>query len=172
MKNSEGLETMTMRNMISILIIAAGPIATLYPRMIVYARATDKLAIFYLMVSVLALSATTAAVSTATNLILRRIWLATVVSVIISEATYVVLLLIYVCVFSSGFERTESLAWLPMIIRYLIPVGLPIAISVSYGTGRIVKDWRELREREESRSRDFVKQLIENDGKRCSTDKQ
>ena len=147
---------MKTRMLASLPIIAAGPIATvcLYETVEVSATACS------LIIGVLIVSAVTAVVSTVAHLILKRPLLATVVSVPISEIICVLLLLAYIFCMSEGRGRAESFMWLPIIILFLIPFAFPTALSVSYGTGMIVRDFGE---RKSNRSRDFARRLVEND---------
>lgn len=148
----------TTRTLTSLLIIAVGPFATIYLCAAVNTGSKNESEMFSLIVSVLILSAVTATVSTAAHSVLKHPLLATAVSVLISEILYVVLLFTYIYCMSEGLERSESLVWLPIMILFLIPFGFPTALSVSYGAGRIVRDFRE---GVNNGSRDFVKHLIE-----------
>jgi hypothetical protein len=49
--------------------------------------------------------------------------------------------LAYILCMSNARERAECLMWLPVTIPFLVVVGFTTAISVSYGTGMIVRDF-------------------------------
>jgi hypothetical protein len=118
-------------------------------------------AIFPIIVSLVFVSGVTAVVSIAAHLIFKGTLPATVVSVLLSETLYVLFVLAYIFCMSAGLERAESFAWLPIWLPLPIFVGFPTALSVSYGTDRIVTDSGESNS---DRSRDCARRLIDDDG--------
>jgi len=61
-------------------------------------------------------------------------------SVVASEMLYIVLLISTIFLAQDERFRAEALMWLPVMITFMVPFTLPMALSVSYGTGRILRD--------------------------------
>jgi hypothetical protein len=130
----------SIRILIGLLLIAAGPVVTVFLFVMGKGGSMDGAGIFPLIVSVFLMSAVTAAVSTTAHLALEDPVLATVVSASISEILYILLLLAYVFCMSEGRGRAESFMWLPVMTGFLLLFGFPTALSVSCGTGMIARD--------------------------------
>ena len=130
--------------LISLPVIAAGPIVTVY--LLLVAKGDGAGVSLAMIVGVLIMSAVAAAVSTVTHLIMKGELFATVVSVPISEILYVLLMWAYIYCMPEGRERAESFMWLPIVISLLFIYAFPTACSVSYGTGMIVRGLRDFGE--------------------------
>ena len=74
------------------------------------------------------------------HLRIRQFWHATLVSVILSEVSFVVLLVGFVWFMPEGANRADFLMWLPIMLVFMIYCALPTALSVSCGMGRIIRD--------------------------------
>jgi hypothetical protein len=146
----------TIRLLISVLIIVAGPIVTVY----LYETVEVSATVCSVIIRVLIMSGVTAVVSTVVTFILKHPLLATFASVVISGVLLVLLLLAYIFCMSASRAVPGPSWWLRAIILFLIPLGFPTVLSVSYGTGRIVRDLRAFRDTRVERSQDFVKRLI------------
>ena len=142
----------TIRMLISCLIIVAGPMVTSF---LLLSGKGDGTGISpVIIVSVLIATAITAASSTAAHLLLKQPLLATTISILVSEILYVVFVVAYTYCMSDGLQRSESIMWLPIIILFIIPFGFPTAFSVSYGTGRILRDLMDVGQDESKRSKE------------------
>lgn len=154
--NTMKIETL----LIGLPIIAAGPIVTV----VLVGRLNGNMSVSgAVVVSVLIASGVAAVVSTAAHLVFKDTMPATFVSVFVSELTYVLFVLAYIFYMPEGRERAESFMWLPIVIPVLIVVSFPTALSVSYGTGMIVRDVGESKNK---RSRTLARTLIDDDGGR------
>ena len=127
------------RTLLNLLIIVAGPLIPIYIFRQMEASELGG------MVFLLFLAAATAAVSAALHLILKKPLLAFFASMAISFIGYVLLLLAFILLGTQGLERSEAIAWLPISIAFLLVYTFPMALLVSYGTGRIVRDGRATR---------------------------
>lgn len=132
--------------LINALILLAGPAVTAMLYVQGEAGNLDASGVMQILVfaSILTIVATT--VSAVTHCRVSRFGRAMLVSVILSEILFVVLLVGYILFMPEGRGRAESLMWLPIMLMFMIPWALPTALSVSYGTGRIVRDMKRGRE--------------------------
>ncbi len=147
-----------MKLLVNLLIAVAGPIATVYLYAGVEAGKLESL-----IFNVLILSVVTVVVSAAAQRLLKRPLLAACVSIPSSEILYVLLLTAYIYCMPQGVERSESLMWLPIAILFLIPFAFPTAISVSYGTARIVRDLEYFGDSRRNRTPGLAKRLFEDE---------
>ena len=130
------------RTLLNLLIIAAGPLAT-----IAYTFCLCGTTVIFHIPLVLILSAIAATASTTVHLKLKHPTFATFISVVASYISYILLLLAIILFSSDAQERTLDITWFwfPITILLLIPYALPLTCTISYGTGRIVRDFREIR---------------------------
>jgi hypothetical protein len=59
-------------------------------------------------------------------------------SIIASEILYLCILLIYIIFFDEK-NKSENIMWLPGLVLFLIILSLPMAFSISYGAGKIIR---------------------------------
>jgi hypothetical protein len=144
-----------------LLLIVVGPAVTVY----LYRAVNVSAGLFSLIVVAAMMSGITAGVSTAAHLMRKGRAPATAASVLVSEVLYVLLLLTYIFCMSASRGRAESVMWLPVLIPFLIVLGLPTALSVSCGTGMIVMNFADGADK---RSWDVSRSLIESEEKRTS----
>lgn len=132
---------------ISSVLILIGPFVTLYLVVSGKGESAQGQQVVHFVLWVSLMSIVTAAISALMHRHMRML-VALPLSVIVSEVAYVLLALLITWLMPSGRQRAESLMWLPLAAFFLVYFGFPTAVSVSWGTGILVRDFVETNDAE------------------------
>ena len=118
-------------------VIVLGPIITFF---LYFAneRPSDISDILPILKILLLMSIITLLFSIITHVLIENFKKGMIVSIIISELTYIVSLITFFWL--DPINQAENIMWLPVAIVFLIPFSLPMAFSISYGCGKIIRD--------------------------------
>lgn len=126
----------------NILLIVLGPLITL----ILYIGgeggkiSQDNLAM--LMRNIMLCATVTIIVSIIVHYLIKNFKKGMIISVILSEIIFVPLIIIFLLI-SNVTNRPKTEMWMPVIMIFLIINTLPMALLISYGTGKIMGGKKE-----------------------------